>query len=43
MESPVSKSKLQTFRMDISDNDIPTAVTAIVDWMDSTGGLSMEA
>lgn len=43
MESLVSKSTLQTFRVDISDNDIPIAVTSIVDWMDSTGGLSMEA
>ena len=42
MEDLVSKSKLRTFRVDISDNDIPKAVTAIVDWMDSTGGLSME-
>ncbi len=42
MESLVSQSKLQVFRVDISDNDIPKAVTAIVDWMESTGGLSME-
>ena len=42
MESLVSKSKLQIFRVDISDNDISKAVTSIVDWMESTGGLSME-
>lgn len=43
MENLVSKSRLQTLRLDISDNNIPKAVTTIVDWMESTGGLSMEA
>jgi hypothetical protein len=42
MEELVSKSTLPTFRVDISDSDIPKAVTAIVDWMEFTGGLSME-
>ena len=42
MEELVNKSKLPILKVDISDNDIPKAVTSIVDWMDSTGGLSME-
>ena len=42
MEELVNKSKLSIFKVDTSDNDILKAVTAVVDWMDSTGGLSME-
>ena len=43
MESLVSKSKLRAFRVDISDNDILKAITSIIDWMEATSGLSMEA
>ena len=42
MEELVNKSKLPIFKVDISNNDIPKAVTCVVDRMDSTGGLSME-
>jgi len=42
MEELVNKSKLSIFKVDTSDNDIPKAVTCVVDWMESTGGLSME-
>jgi len=42
MEEPVNKSKLPILKVDISDNNIPKTVTSIVDWMESTGGLSME-
>ena len=42
MEELVARSKLKTLWVDISDNNIPKVVTAIIDWMDSTGGLSME-
>jgi len=42
MEELVARSKLKTLWVDISDNNVPKVVTAIIDWMDSTGGLSME-
>ena len=42
MEEPVNKSKLPILKVDTSDNDIPKAVTCVVDWMESTGGLNME-
>ena len=42
MEELVNKSKLPILKVDTSDNDIPKAVTCVVDWMESTGGLSME-
>jgi len=35
------ESLLPKLEIDISDNDIPTAVEKIADWMESTGGLSM--
>ena len=41
MEGLVAKTRLQTLRLDISDNNIQRAVEAVVNWMDHTGGLSM--
>jgi len=35
----VKKSILPTLELDVSDNDIASAVEKIVDWMESTGGL----
>lgn len=39
MRRLVSESTLPTLEVDISDNNIPTAVERIADWMESTGGL----
>ena len=41
LEGLVAKTRLQTLRLDISDNNIQRAVEAVVNWMDHTGGLSM--
>lgn len=41
LEALVKRSQLPVLRVDVSDNDVPNAVETIVDWMDSTGGLSM--
>jgi hypothetical protein len=38
----VGESILPRLELDISDNDIPASVEKIADWMESTGGLSME-
>jgi hypothetical protein len=38
----VSESALPRLELDISDNDIPNAVEKIADWMEQTGGLTME-
>lgn len=35
----VSRSTLTTFRIDISDNDVPRVVESIADWLERTGGL----
>jgi len=35
----VGESSLPRLELDISDNDIPSAVEKIADWMESTGGL----
>jgi hypothetical protein len=35
----VAESTLPKLELDISDNDIPTAVEKIADWMEATGGL----
>lgn len=37
----VEESRLRKFTYDISDNHLPRAVEAIVDWMENTGGLYM--
>ena len=42
MKRLVSESRLPRLELDVSDNDIPRAVEAIADWMESTGGLTME-
>ena len=42
MQRLVAESLLPRLELDISDNDIPGAVEAIADWMESTGGLYME-
>jgi len=39
MKKLVSKSLLQTLWLDISDNNIQSAVNKIADWMETTGGL----
>ena len=41
LEELVAQSRLPVLRLDLSDNDGPKAVEAIVDWMEATGGLSM--
>ncbi len=35
----VGQSRLQTFELDITDDNIPRAVDSIADWMERTGGL----
>ena len=42
MQRLVAESLLPRLELDISGNDIPGAVEAIADWMESTGGLYME-
>jgi hypothetical protein len=39
MKKLVGESRLQTLRVDISDNNIPKAVNTIADWLEATGGL----
>jgi len=39
MRRLVGESKLRSLTLDVSDNDIPAAVTKIADWMEQTGGL----
>ena len=41
MSELVAASSLPTLRLDVSDNDISTAVERIADWLETTGGLSM--
>lgn len=42
MKRLVGESILPRLELDISDNDIPRAVEAIADWLESTGGLWMD-
>jgi len=42
MSQLVGESLLPRLEVDISDNEIPGAVEKIADWMESTGGLTME-
>jgi thymidylate kinase len=39
LHSLVGQSRLQTFELDITDDNIPRAVDSIADWMERTGGL----
>jgi hypothetical protein len=39
LRSLVSQSRLQTFELDVTDDNIPRAVDSIADWMERTGGL----
>jgi hypothetical protein len=41
MNKLIDASSLQTFTIDISDNDVPNAAEKIADWMEKTGGLYM--
>ena len=41
MNELINASTLQTFTVDISDNDVPNAVEKIADWLEQTGGLYM--
>jgi hypothetical protein len=38
----VGESILPTLRVDVSDNDIPAAVEKIADWLEKTGGLTLD-
>jgi hypothetical protein len=42
MEGFIAASRLYTLHLDISDDDIPSAVERIADWLEQTGGLYME-
>ena len=39
LRSLVAKSRLQTFELDITDDNVPRAVESVADWMEQTGGL----
>jgi hypothetical protein len=39
MEGFIQASTLETLQVDISNDDVPTAVERIADWMEQTGGL----
>jgi hypothetical protein len=41
MERFVEASELETLRVDISDDNVASAVERIADWMEQTGGLTM--
>jgi hypothetical protein len=43
IHSLFADSLLPKIEIDISDNDISAAVERIADWLEATGGLSMEA
>lgn len=38
----VANSRLMTFNLDMSDNNVSSAVELIADWLEQTGGLYME-
>ena len=42
MQRFVDSSALQTLRLDLSNDDVPTAVETIADWLESTGGLTIQ-
>jgi hypothetical protein len=41
MDELIEKSILRTLKLDVSDNDIPSVVERIADWLEDTGGLYM--
>ena len=41
MDELIGNSSLPTLRLDVSDNNIITAVERIADWLEATGGLHM--
>jgi len=41
MEKLIGESLLETFTVDVSDDDVPRAVDEIADWLERTGGLYM--
>lgn len=41
MRGLISKSKLPSLTLDISDNHISVAVERVADWLETTGGLYM--
>jgi len=41
MRELIAKSMLPSLTLDISDNNIPTAVERVADWLEQTGGLYM--
>ncbi len=41
MQRFIGASQLETFQLDISDDDVPKAVESIADWLEKTGGLYM--
>ncbi|PDV98830.1 hypothetical protein [Candidatus Chloroploca asiatica] len=43
MQQLVAATTLPTLTVDISDNDVPAAVERIADWLEATGGLTMES
>jgi hypothetical protein len=43
MERFIGASKLDTLRVDISDDDVTGAVERIADWMEQTGGLYIQS
>jgi hypothetical protein len=42
LEGLVAGSRLQTLRVDISDDDVPRAADAVAAWLRDTGGLTLE-
>jgi len=42
MKRLVSESTLPKLELDISDNNIPTAVEKIANWLEQTGGLHLD-
>ncbi|MBP1467074.1 hypothetical protein EYB53_015270 [Candidatus Chloroploca sp. M-50] len=43
MQQLVAATTLPTLTVDISDNDVPAAAERIADWLEATGGLTMES
>jgi thymidylate kinase len=39
MQDLVKRSRLKTFHLDVSDDNIPAACERIADWLENTGGL----
>lgn len=43
MRDLVAQSLLPTLEVDVSDDDVPAAVERIADWLEATGGLTLDA